>query len=333
MADSSQVEHRHVHVNGIRYHYAQAGAGPLVVMVHGFPELWYSYRHQLAALASAGYHAVAVDLRGFGESEVTRPVEDYSLLRHAEDVEALIASLGASKAVLVGHDWGANLVWAMALRYPALVKAVIALSIPFYPLPRDPAEIKRLAQGRFNFVEYFQKLGAVESEFQENPRRFFRAFLYGLSGDAPGGTLEHLYQGKPAGAKLLDGFPLPDVLPAWLTESDLDYYVAAFQKTGLWGALGFYRNLERDYEPLQTIYRHALEQPVLFIGGAEEAAVRFGSLEPMRRALPRLEKALILPGCGHWVQQERAAIVNQEMISFLDRAIERDLGSSSRPAT
>ncbi|HMI89987.1 MAG TPA: alpha/beta hydrolase [Polyangiales bacterium] len=317
MSDAIEIEHHHAHVNGIRYHYAEAGAGPLVVMIHGFPDLWYAYRSQLTALAAAGYRAVAIDLRGFGTSEVTARVEDYSLLQHGEDVNALIASLGVQTVTLVGHDWGANLVWAMALRYPALVQRVVALSIPFYPEPRDPAEIKRYAQGRFNFMEYFQRPGAAEAEFQKNPRQFLLAFLYGLSGDAPAGTIERLYQGKPADASLLEGFPLPERLPGWLSEADLDYYVAAFEKTGLSGALGFYRNLERDYAPLKAVYRNTLSQPVLFIGGAEEAAVRFGSLDPMRRALPQLKKALVLPGCGHWVQQERAEIVNRELISFL----------------
>jgi pimeloyl-ACP methyl ester carboxylesterase len=321
--DSPQIEHRHVRVNGIGYHFAQAGAGPLVLMIHGFPELWYSFRHQLRALAAAGFRAVAIDLRGFGESEVTPNVEDYALLNHASDVKALLDSLGSKQTTLVGHDWGANLVWAMALRYPELVNGVIALSIPFYPEPRDPAEIKRFSQGSFNFLEYFQRPGAAELEFEQDPRRFFRAFFYGLSGDAPAGTVEHLYRGKPATAKLLDGFPEPKILPAWLSERELAFYVAAFTKTGLSGALGFYRNIERDYPGLKLLYQNTLRQPVLFMGGAEEAAVRFGDLEPMRHALPQLEKALVLPGCGHWLQQERAETVNREMIAFLQKAIRR----------
>jgi pimeloyl-ACP methyl ester carboxylesterase len=327
MVDSLPVQHRYVRVNGIRYHFVEAGAGPLVLMIHGFPELWYSFRHQLGALVSAGYRAVALDLRGFGESELTLREEDYGLLSHAADVKALLDVLGVSQATLVGHDWGANLVWAMALRYPELVSGVVALSIPFYPEPRDPAEIKRFAQGGFNFVEYFQRPGAAESEFEADPQRFFRAFLYGLSGDAPAGTVDHLYRGKPATAKLLDGFPSPKVLPAWLSQQDLDYYVAAFTKTGLSGALGFYRNLERDYPRLKELYRNRLERPVLFIGGAEEAAVRFGSLEPMRRALPGLVDAIVLPGCGHWLQQERAETVNREMVAFLQQAISRGADS------
>jgi pimeloyl-ACP methyl ester carboxylesterase len=329
MSDPLEISHCYVQINGVRCHYAQAGAGPLVLLLHGFPELWYSYRHQLAALAKAGYHAVAPDLRGFGESEVSPRVEDHALLNHMADMRALIHALEAEQAVLVGHDWGANLVWAMALRYPELVRAVVALSIPFYPEPRDPADIKRFAAGHFNFLEYFQKPGATEAEFERDPRRFFRLFFYGLSGDAPAGTIDRLYRDKPADAQLLDDFPEPHTLPAWLSERDLDYYVAAFEKTGIVPALGFYRNIERDYPELRRIYRKALAQPALFIGGAEEAAVRFGSLEPMRRALPNLRNTLVLPHCGHWLQQEQAEAVNQAVIQFLDQ----ELGDDFRRST
>lgn len=311
------LSHHTVHVNAIRYHYATAGAGPLVLLVHGFPELWYSYRHQLPALAAAGYRGVAVDLRGFGESEVSERVQDYSLLQHVEDVRALLDALGEAQAVVVGHDWGANLAWAMALLYPERVRAIVGLSIPFYPEPRDPAQVKTLASGHFDFMTYFQRPGAAELEFQRAPRAFLRAFFYGLSGDAPAGTVDTLFKGKPADARLLDGFPVPRELPVWLTERDLDYYVAAFTKTGLSGALGFYRNLERDYPRLKALYHRRPEQPVLFIGGAEEPAIRFGNVEPMQRTLPNLRRTLILPGCGHWVQQERAETVNQAVLEFL----------------
>src|SRR3954469_21882298 len=171
-------------VNGIRYHYQEAGSGPLVVLLHGVPDLGHSWRNQLPALASAGYRAVAPDLRGCGASEVLTRVEDYSLLRHADDVAALIGALGARDAVLVGHDWGANLTWAMSLLFPALVRAIVSISIPFYPQPRDPAEIHKFSGGRFDFVTYFQTVGAAEAEMTADPQRFFRRFFFGLSGDA-----------------------------------------------------------------------------------------------------------------------------------------------------
>ena len=312
------IYHRYPVVNGIRYHYAEAGEGPLVIMLHGFPELWYSWRHQLTALAEAGFHAVAPDLRGFGESQITENIEDYSLVNHAKDVKGLIDYLGDRRAIVIGHDWGANLMWILPMLYPDVIKAVISLSIPFYPEPRDPDKIKSWGNDKFNFMRYFETPGAVEEEFNKNPDRFFRLFFYGLSGDAPKGTVDTLYFGKPADANLLDGFPEPDRLPSWLSQADLDYYVSAYKKTGITPALNFYRNSTRDYALLKKIYKKGINQDVLFIGGGEEAALRFGSTDPMKAALQNLKKIIVLPGCGHWLQQERASEVNEAIIEFLE---------------
>jgi pimeloyl-ACP methyl ester carboxylesterase len=287
-----------------------------VIMIHGFPELWYSWRHQLAALAKAGYHAVAPDLRGFGETEATPLVSDYSILQHAKDIKSLVDYLDAGPATIVGHDWGANIMWIMPMLYPRLVNAVVSLSIPFYPEPRDPSKFKSFGSGKFN---QFREPGKTEAEFNEDPERFFRLFFYGLSGDAPKGTIDNLFMGKFAdGAKLLDGFPEPDHLPAWLTQKDLDYYVSAFRKTGLTPALGFYRNMESDYPLLKEIYT-GIDQPVLFIGGGEEPAVKYGKVDSMKDVLPNFTKAIVLDGCGHWLQKERTAEVNKAIIEFLER--------------
>ena len=313
--NSTEVFHQYAIINGIRYHYAEAGTGPLVILLHGFPELWYSWRHQIAALAKAGYHAVAPDLRGFGESQVTNEVEDYSLTNHANDVKALIDHIGAKEVVIIGHDWGANLMWIMFMLYPETVKAVVSLSIPFYPEPRDPVEIRKKWPNTFT---NFHKKGATEAEFTEDPERFFRLFFYGLSGGAPKELVDNLYLKKPENEKVLDGFQEPEHLPSWLTEQDLNYYATAYKKTGLTPALNFYRN-DEDYYKQKEIYKRGITQPVLFIGGGNEAAVRFGSLEPMKTALPNLRKAIVLQDCGHWVQQERPEEVNKEIIAFLDK--------------
>jgi pimeloyl-ACP methyl ester carboxylesterase len=284
-----------------------------VVLLHGFPELWYSWRHQLAGLAEAGYHAVTPDLRGFGDSEVTPDVADYSLSNHARDVKALIDHLGAKEAVVIGHDWGANLTWMMAMLYPETVKAVVALSIPFYPEPRDPVEIRKKWPNTFT---NFAKKGATEAEFNADPERFFRLFFYGLSGDAPKELVDSLFLKKPNNDRILDNFKEPDRLPDWLTQRDLDYYVEAYKKTGITPALNFYRN-DQDYSIQKEVYKKGISQPVLFIGGEKEAAVRFGSVEPMKTALPNLKAIVILPDCGHWLQQEKPREVNTAIIDFL----------------
>lgn len=316
-----EITHKYQMLNGIRYHYAEAGKGPFVIMLHGFPELWYSWRHQLVALSKAGYHAVAPDLRGFGESEVTEKVEDYSLINHAKDVKALIDHLGAKQAVIIGHDWGANLMWIIPMLYPNTVKAVVSLSIPFYPEPRNPAHIRAWSKDKFNFFTKFEEKGAVEYEFNQDIERFFRLFFYGLSGDAPAGTIDKLFMEKSAGAKLLDEFPEPEHLPSWLSQKDLEYYVSAHRKTGITSALNFYRNMDHDYPLLTEIYKKGIRQPVLFIGGGSEAAVKFGKVEPMKQSLPNLKKVVILESCGHWVQQERAFEVNKLLIEFLNEEV------------
>lgn len=315
--DSTEISQQYATINGIRYHYAEAGNGPLVIMLHGFPELWFSWRKQLKALADAGYHAVAPDLRGFGESEVTPFVKDYSLLNHAKDIKALIDHLGEKEAVIIGHDWGANLMWIMPMLYPQTVKVVVSVSIPFYPEPRDPVEIRKKWPNAFT---NFSKPGATEAEFEKDPERFFRLFFYGLSGAAPKEAVDSLYLKKPENNNVLDGFPEPAALPSWISRDEFDYYVKSYKKTGITPALNFYRN-DGDYIQLKEIYKRGISQPVLFVGGGEEAAVRFGSTEPMKAALHNLRKIVIIPGCGHWVQQEKPAELNRELIDFLDKEI------------
>ena len=318
-----KIIHQYPTINGIKYHYAETGKGPLVMMLHGAFELWYSWREQLTALAEAGYHAVAPDLRGFGESEATPDVRDYSLFQHARDVKALIDHIGAKDATVIGHDWGANLTWLMPLLYPETTKALAVLSIPFYPEPRDPEKMKNYFKDKFSFMGYFQKPGAAESEFEEDPERFFRLFLYGFSGDAPADTVNKLFASKPADAKLLDGFPEPSKLPSWLSQKDIDYYADAYKKSGLTGTLNFYRNVNEDYPLLKEAYKNKITQPVLFIGGGEEAAVKYGDLELMKKALPNLRNIIVLPGCGHYIQQERTEELNAALIDFLDREIKK----------
>lgn len=319
--DSIVIRHRYIIINGIRYHFAEAGKGPLVLMIHGAFELWYSWRYQMKALADAGYHAVAPDLRGMGETEATQNVRDYSLFQHTADLKALIDHLGAKETVVMGHDWGANLGWLMPLRYHKTVNALAGFSISYYPEPRDPDTMKDYFKDKFSFMGYFQKPGAAEAEFEENPERFYRLFFYAFSGDAPAGTIDKLFAGKPTEAKLLDGFPEPKELPSWLTQEEIDYYAETYKRSGLTGTLNFYRNVNEDYPLLKEAYKNKITQPVLFIGGAEEAAVKYADLGLMKKALPNLRETIVLKGCGHFVQQERTEEVNRALIEFLDREI------------
>jgi len=312
------VTHRSVHANGIDIHLAEAGDGPAVLLLHGFPELWYSWRHQLPVLAQAGYHAIAPDLRGYGRTTAPPAAEDYAMARMAADVTGVLDAAGADHAVVAGHDWGANIAWAAAQLHPSRIAAVAALSVPFQPRPPEPPLqlLRRIAAERFNWVLYFQEPGVAEAELEHDVTRTLRLMFYALSGDAPEDLAPRLLGRLPAGASLLDPIPEPGQLPAWLTGEDLGYYAAEFGRTGFTGALNRYRNLDRDWADLAQLGTGVITQPALFIGGGRDTATRFVSQTPMEQAVARL-RTVIIPGCGHWIQQERPDEVAGELTAFV----------------
>ena len=309
-------------VNGIRIHCVEAGNGPLVLLVHGFPESWYSYRHQLPALAEAGYRAVAIDVRGYGRSSKPTPIEAYRMTQKVLDNVALVKALGEQQAVIVGHDWGAPIAWSSALMRPDVFRAVAGLSVP-YAAPGDhrPTDVFRFMAGAEEFyIEYFQQPGRAETEIEADVRRWLTGFYFTLSGDTP-----PLQPGQPSvamiapGAKMSDRFAYPATLPAWMTQDDLDFYVEAFEQSGFTGGLSRYRNVDRDWEDLSVFRGKPIEVPALFIGGDRDGPTLWGmsSIEKFSTTLPRLHRSLILAGCGHWTQQERPAEVNEALIEFL----------------
>jgi pimeloyl-ACP methyl ester carboxylesterase len=326
VAGEPAITHRQIETNGISMHIAEAGSGPLVVLVHGWPEIWYSWRHQLPALAAAGYHAVAPDLRGYGQSDAPEEIESYSLRNLIADIIGLLDALDAEQAVLVGHDIGAGVTWACAELHPERVAAHVTLGIPYGP--RQPqsevAMTEQFAGDNFSFVGYFQQPGVAEAELGADPRRSLRLILFALSGDAPPDLVPYLFTGKPADAGILDGMPEPDPLPPWLAEADLDVYADAFARSGFRGSFGFYRNMDRDWQELTEIGTLGIQQPALFIGGMRDSAViftGFEALQAMVEGAPNLRKVVLLPGAGHWTQQERPEEVNVELLDFLRREI------------
>jgi epoxide hydrolase A/B len=310
--------HRRLQTNGIGMHVAEAGSGPLVVLLHGFPELWYSWRHQLPVLAAAGYHAVAPDLRGYGGSDASAADESYAPSNLAADAVGLLDALGAEQAVLVGHDWGANIAWACAELFPQRVAGLVALSVPYRPRPpAPPSEMLRQFIPGGPASPY--PLGVTEAELEANPRRSMRRFLYALSGDAPPDLVPRLFKDQAPAGRVLDSMPEPDELPDWLGEQDLDEYARAYARTGFRGPLGVYRNQDRDWHEHPEIGTAGVRQPALFIGGRRDPAVLFGKLEPMEAAVPNLRRIVLLPNSGHWTQQERPGDVNDELLDFLRR--------------
>ena len=299
------------------------GSGPLAIMVHGFPESWYSWRHQLSPIAAAGFTACAIDVRGYGGSDKPQAVEAYSLQKIAGDLIGLADSLSPDDSVvLIGHDWGAPIVWNTAFTRPDRIRAVAGLSVPFAGAPLRPfTEIFRehfTSQGRFFYQEYFQEPGVAEAEAEADPRRFVETMMYSISGDVAVGD----YWNKELGATFLQGLPDPQPVP-WLSKADLDYYEAEFKASGFRGPLNRYRNHELDYEWLKAWQGKQIEQPCLFIGGDRDPATTlFGAVaDPvgmMRMFAPKVE-GHVLEGVGHWTQQERPGQVNALLVDWLRR--------------
>ncbi len=315
---SSAITHRMVETNGVRLHVAEQGEGPLVVFVHGFPESWHSWRHQLAAVSAAGYRAVAIDQRGYGDSDRPHAVEAYDQVELAADVAGLIDVLGEKNAVVVGHDWGAPVAWHSALLHPDKVRAVVGMSVPYAGRPpASPLErLRATFKDIFFYVLYFQAEGVAEAELEADVRRSLRVIFFALSGDAPA---QGAFKLAPPSSPFLPTMVDDGRLPSFLTEADLDYYASEFQKSGFRGPLNFYRNFDRTWQRTAALAGAKVQQPALFIAGARDPVILWSQtqLERMPDAVPQLRRSLILPGAGHWVQQERPIETNQALLEFL----------------
>jgi pimeloyl-ACP methyl ester carboxylesterase len=290
------------------------------VLLHGFPECWYSWRHQLTALAEAGYHVVAPDQRGYGRTGAppNPAVESYSMLHLVGDVIGLIDALGTDRAVVAGHDWGAPVAWNTALFRPDRVSGVIGLSVPYLPRGSEPpiSVLKAVYSDGF-YICYFQQAGVADAELSADPRATFRRLLFAASGDGFGGGIPVV----PAGGGFLDLCPEPAEMPGWLTEADIDTFVAEFANSGFTGPLNWYRTMDLSWE-LTAAWRHAkIATPALYLAGDRDSVVSFtggdAMLANLKEVVPGLRDARLLPGCGHWTQQERPAEVSQAMIEFI----------------
>ncbi len=318
------TDFRTVPVGELSLRVAVEGKGPLVLMVHGFPESWFSWRHQLGPIAAAGFTAAAIDVRGYGGSDKPYPVEAYAMERMVGDVAGAIDALspGGAPAVLIGHDWGAPIVWNSALTRPDRVRAVAGLSVPYLGVAARPFnevyEAVFTKRGKFFYQHYFQAEGVAEAEMEADVRGALRKFYYAISGDAPDGTWP---TDKVVGDSLLHRLPDPAPFPAWLTAADLDYFVGEFEGSGFRGPINRYRNHERDFAWLNGFQGRTIDQPSLFIGGERDLVLsmlgRGDLVAMMKTQLTDLRGADILPGCGHWTQQERTAQVNDRLIPWL----------------
>jgi pimeloyl-ACP methyl ester carboxylesterase len=322
----TDIRHRFVDTNGIRMHVAEAGEGPLVVMCHGFPESWYSWRHQLVALAEAGFHAVAPDQRGYGQTDKPAAIEEYTLLHLVGDLVGLLDALGEKTAAVIGHDWGGPVAWHAALMRPDRFRAVVGLSVPFIPRgPSRPTPRMPQTDDAVFYQLYFQKPGVAEAELERDTRKTIRHVLYWGSGDSGRPAVEIGAGGEIGMVKrhggILDTPAPPATLPSWLTEADIDFYAGEFAKSGFRGPLNWYRNIDRNWDLLAPYHGATVTVPALYIAGDRDLVIGFRGMERLLPALkmlvPNLRETIMLPGCGHWTQQERAPEVNAAIVKFL----------------
>jgi pimeloyl-ACP methyl ester carboxylesterase len=320
------VTHRTVEMNGFSMHVAEQGAGPLVILCHGFPESWYSWRHQLSALAEAGFHAVAPDMRGYGQTDRPEAIDQYTLLHLVGDMVGLVDAFGVESAVIAGHDWGAPVAWHAALLRPDRFHGVVGLSVPFRP--RGPVRptigMPQTADAVF-YQLYFQEPGVAEAELERGVRNSIRRILYSGSGDVPhaASTISNpdAVGMVPRQGGFLSRTVEPTVLPPWLTEPDIEFYAREFERSAFRGGLNWYRNIDRNWELLAPFAGTRVTVPALYVAGDRDLVVAFRGMNQLipnlKRFVPELRKTVMLPGCGHWTQQERPSEVNAAMIEFL----------------
>jgi pimeloyl-ACP methyl ester carboxylesterase len=326
----SEPTQRMVESNGIRLNIAEQGKGPMVLLCHGFPESWYSWRHQIGALAAAGFHAVAPDMRGYGKSDRPEAIDQYTIFHLVGDLVGLLDAIETPAAVIVGHDWGAAIAWQAARLRPDRFRAVVSLSVPFQPRrPVRPTTVMpRTADAQF-YQLYFQEPGIAEAELERDPRMTVRNMLYGASGEgvaairaaaAKSGAAPGVGMVPRAGG-MLQGPGAPATLPAWLSEADIDFYAGEFRRSGFRGPLNYYRNIDRNWELMAAFAGAKVTVPALYVAGDHDLVVAFPGmaeyLANLKQIVPALRNIQMLPGCGHWTQQERPNEVNAAILDFV----------------
>jgi pimeloyl-ACP methyl ester carboxylesterase len=311
-----QRSFRLIETNGIRLRTVVVGQGPLIILLHGWPQCWYLWRHQIDPLVAAGFQVAVPDQRGYGGSDAPQEIEAYDILHLTGDVVGIADALGHSTCIVVGHDWGAPVAWNTALLHAERVRAVVGMSVPYFRWPAGLFTRQENFGDEFWYMVYFQKPGVAEAELEADVRRTLRMIHFSLSGSAP----EHLFFApKPSTAGFLDGLIDPQELPRGMTQEDLDYYVAQYQQSGFRGGLNWYRNLDRDIEVTPQLEGKKILQPALFLAGEKDLVLKFPgmNLDTMRALIPNLQGCIIVPGAGHWVPAEYPEEVNKSLLDFL----------------
>jgi pimeloyl-ACP methyl ester carboxylesterase len=319
--DPGVFNHCFADVNGIRLHYIDEGDGPLVILLHGFPYLWYMWRRQIPALTAAGFRVAVPDQRGFGQTDRPESIEAYDVTQSVGDVVGLIAALGETSAVVVGHDLGAWVAQAAAMMRPDLFRSLVMLNTPVPPRGKikPTVALEAMAKGRVFHHLYFQQVGKPDRELASDPRKTLRSVYYSISGNATGDDRWRLF--LEAGEPILNAFTEPKQFPDWLSDRALDYYVDEYTRTGFTGALNHYRCRDRNWEITSFLDGAVIRQPSMFIGGAADPSLEpvqmRGVYDLLETSLPGLQKKVLLPGVGHSAAEERPDEVNVLLVDFL----------------
>jgi len=325
----SETAQRLVETNGIRLNIVEQGQGPMVLMCHGFPESWYSWRHQIAALAAAGFHAVAPDMRGYGKSDRPEAIDQYTIFHLIGDLIGLLDALQAPTAIIVGHDWGATIAWQAARLRPDRFRAVACLSVPYRPRsPAPPTSLMpRTAEAQF-YQLYFQEPGVAEAELERDPRVSVRTMLYRASGEGAAAFRAAAASGGAApsvgmvsrGGGMLPAARTPVPLPPWLSEADVEFYAGEFRRSGFRGPLNYYRNVDRNWELMAAFTDVKVTVPALYVAGDHDMVLAAPGtaehLKNLKQFVPDVRNIQMLAGCGHWTQQERPDEVSAAIIDF-----------------
>lgn len=312
---------RMIKTNGINMRIAEKGEGPLVLLIHGWPESWYSWRHQIRALADAGYRVVAPDMRGYGGTDKPADVNAYNINELSADVVGVLDALGEEQAFLVGHDWGAIVCWNTVRRYENRFRALANMSVPLSPRGDVPtAQFMKSAYGEnFFYILYFQQPGVAEAEFDSDSRGILSR-LY-ASPNTPRAAPE-ITDPKMAAGGWIPRLGAPLEQPAWLSEADLNYFVNEFENSGFVGGINYYRNLDNNWALNEAIGDSDINLPVLFLAGEKDSVIRGATADQLTASIGRfctdLRGVTLLPGIGHWLQQEAPDEVTSALMSFFE---------------
>jgi pimeloyl-ACP methyl ester carboxylesterase len=317
--DTAPWTERVIETNGVKLHTIEAGerGAPVVLLAHGFPELAYSWRHQIPVLAAAGYHVLAPDQRGYGGSSRPDEISAYNIAELSADMIGILDDVGAERAVFVGHDWGAPVAWSSAQLHPDRVAAVVGLSVPAVPRSQVPPTqaFRQLFGDKFFYMLYFQEPGVADAELGADPAKTMRRMMGSLRPPGDHAAAARMIQPGPEG--FVERLPEPDGLPGWISAEELDHYIAEFARTGFTGGLNWYRNLDRNWEILAKPAAATIAVPAMFVAGADDPVLSFMRRERASEVVTGPYREVMIEGAGHWLQQERPDRVNEALLDFL----------------